>query len=74
MPDAWRWLSLNVESELHLQETQQPIGICDTEFVAWIKTEPDRLAKRLESHRRLRQAYADRIAELDAELALLSSG
>ena len=73
MPDAWYWLSLNVDSELCFDDVNRPIQISDDDFIAWIKTEPERLARRIESHRRLRQAYADRIVELDREISVLSS-
>jgi hypothetical protein len=74
LPDAWYWLSMYVGDDLHLHDVQNPVDICDDDFVRWIKTEPDRLRKRLETHRKLRQAYAARIAELDEEIAVLSSG
>lgn len=72
MPDAWYWLAMHVEDELHCQAVQKPMDICDDNFVRWIKTEPELLRRRLVTHRKLRKAYADRISELDKEIELLS--
>lgn len=73
MPDAWYWISIDIENDLLLQELKtRVLPIEDPGYLAWIKSDPERLAKNLNSKMNLRQAYVDLVAALDVEIDLLS--
>jgi hypothetical protein len=74
MPDAWYWLSLEVDLDLDLQFASTPHRKYDNDYIEWLKKDSELLASRITANKRLKQAYLDRIDQIDAELESLNEG
>ena len=74
MPDAWYWLSLEVDLDLNLQSASEPHRKRDDDYIEWLKKDSELLASRIAINKKLKQAYLDRIDQIDAELELLNEG
>lgn len=74
MPDAWYWLSLEVDLDLNLQSVSEPHRKRDDDYIEWLKKDSELLASRIAINKKLKQAYLDRIDQIDEELELLNEG
>ena len=74
MPDAWYWLSLEVDLDLNLQSVSEPHRKCDDDYIEWLKKDSELLASRIAINKKLKQGYLDRIDQIDEELERLNEG
>lgn len=74
MPDAWYWLSLEVDLDLNLQSVSELHRKRDDDYIEWLKKDSELLASRIAINKKLKQGYLDRIDQIDEELELLNEG